>query len=380
MCAWQAAARGLKVLVVERSKHPGRKIIMSGGGRCNFTNLEVEPSNYLCNNPHFVKSALKQYLNWDFIGSVIEHGISYHERDLGKLFCDDSAKDILNMLLTECEQAGVELLTQCDISEVSWQQDSGYTLQTNKGKLRSPKLVIATGGLSIPKLKGGEFGYQVAEQFGLNIVPMRAGLVPFIFSDEAGKIFEDLSGTALDVTLSNQRASFSEAVLFTHRGLSGPAALQLSNYWHSGEQIMMDLLPSLEAADYLLEQKNSQAKSLLRTVLREHLPKALISHLEANWWPQEADKPMAEINNQRLKDIGQQLNNWALKPAGTEGYRTAEVTLGGVDCAQISSKTMAAKDQPGLYFIGEVLDVTGHLGGFNFQWAWSSGYACAQDL
>lgn len=380
MCAWQAAARGRKVLVVERSKHLGRKILMSGGGRCNFTNLEVEAKNFLCDNPHFVKSALKQYTNWDFIARVIEHDIAYHERDLGKLFCDHSAKDILTMLVTECQAVGVEILKECEIDEVNWARETGYLLSSSRGELRSQKLVIATGGLSIPKFKGGEFGYRVARQFGLEVLPTRAGLVPFVFSDEAGKVFESISGTALDVTLSNQRASFTEAVLFTHRGLSGPASLQLSNYWHSGETIYMDLLPTLDAEAFLLEQKQLQAKSVLRTVLREHLPKALIKQLETMWWPKEGDTAIAEINNQRLREIANSLNNWALKPAGTEGYRTAEVTLGGVNCDQISSKTMEAKEQEGLFFIGEVLDVTGHLGGFNFQWAWSSGYACAQAL
>ncbi|MBB6522755.1 NAD(P)/FAD-dependent oxidoreductase [Pseudoteredinibacter isoporae] len=380
MCAWQAAARGLKVTVLERAKRPGRKILMSGGGRCNFTNLDVEARHFLCENPHFVKSALKQYSNWDFIGKVIEHEIPYHERDLGKLFCDDSAKDILNMLLLECEATTrVNLISQCDVQTVDKPKDD-FLLQSNKGQFSAPQLVVATGGLSIPSMGGGEFGYQIAEQFGLTLLPTRAGLVPFTFSDAAGKIFESLAGIAIDVTLSNERASFSEAVLFTHRGLSGPASLQLSNYWHSGETIHMDLLPSLDARAFLLEQKQQQAKAKLRSLLRDLLPKALIKHLEQLWWPTESDRAMAEFSNQRLEEIARQLNNWVLKPSGTEGYRTAEVTLGGVDCRQLSSKTMEAETQSGLFFIGEVVDVTGHLGGFNFQWAWSSAYACAQAL
>lgn len=380
MCAWQAAARGLNVHLLERAKRPGRKILMSGGGRCNFTNLEVEAKHFICNNPHFVKSALSQYSNWDFIGKVIEYGIPYHERDLGKLFCDDSARDILDLLLSECEQAAVNLIKGCDISKVKWQDDIGYVLSTNKGDFQSQQLVIATGGMSIPSMGGGDLGYQIAEQFGLNIISTRAGLVPFTFSDYAGQIFESLSGIALDVTLSNDRASFNEAVLFTHRGLSGPASLQLSNYWHSGESIAMDLLPSLEAEPFLLAEKNKQGRAKLRNVLRELLPKALIKQLELQWWPKEAELAMAEFSNQRLQEIASQLNHWVLKPSGTEGYRTAEVTLGGVDCQQISSKTMEAQSQQGLYFIGEVLDVTGHLGGFNFQWAWSSAFACAKAL
>lgn len=379
MCAWQAAARGLKVTLLERAKRPGRKILMSGGGRCNFTNLEVEARHFLCENPHYVKSALKQYSNWDFIGKVIEHGIPYHERDLGKLFCDDSAKDILNMLLQECEASKVELINQCEVQTVE-KPNGDFLLHSNKGPFSAPQLVVATGGLSIPKMGGGEFGYQIAEQFGLSILPTRAGLVPFTFSDAAGKIFESLAGIAIDVTLSNERASFSEAILFTHRGLSGPASLQLSNYWHSGETIVMDLLPSQDMAEFLIEQKPLQSKAKLRSLLKDSLPKALIKQLEQLWWPKEAELALAEFSNQRLLEIARQFNHWVLKPSGTEGYRTAEVTLGGVDCRQLSSKTMEAETQKGLFFIGEVVDVTGHLGGFNFQWAWSSAYACAHAL
>lgn len=395
MCAWQAASRGLNVILLERAKRPGRKILMSGGGRCNFTNLEVEARHYLCNNPHFVKSALKQYSNWEFIAKVIEHGIAYHERDLGKLFCDDSAKDILDMLLHECSNSGVQLITQCEVNKISHKKSqdessndkektptvsANYQLHSNKGVFSAPQLVIATGGLSIPSMGGGDFGYEVAQQFGLDLLPTRAGLVPFTFTDAAGDIFEALAGIALDVTLSNKRASFSEAVLFTHRGLSGPASLQLSNYWHSGETITMDLLPNIDALAFLNEQKQQQAKAKLRSVLRDILPKALTKQLEQLWWPVEADLALAEFSKQRLQDIAKNLNAWQLKPSGTEGYRTAEVTLGGVDCRQLSSKTMEAEQQPGLFFIGEVVDVSGHLGGFNFQWAWSSAYACAQAL
>ncbi len=401
MCAWQAASRGLNVVLLERAKRPGRKILMSGGGRCNFTNLEVESRHFLCSNPHFVKSALKQYSNWEFIGKVIEHEIPYHERDLGKLFCDDSAKDILDMLLNECSNSGATLITQCEVKKITYKpsaesplgapQDNSakqesrvtkatYHLHSNKGEFSAPQLVIATGGLSIPSMGGGDFGYEVAQQFGLDICTTRAGLVPFTFTDATGDIFESLAGIALDVTLSNQRASFSEAVLFTHRGLSGPASLQLSNYWHSGETITMDLLPNIDALAFLSEQKQQQAKAKLRNVLRDILPKALTKQLEQLWWPVEADLALAEFSKQRLQDIAKNLNAWQLKPSGTEGYRTAEVTLGGVDCRQLSSKTMEAEQQPGLFFIGEVVDVSGHLGGFNFQWARSSAYACPQAL
>jgi len=379
MCAWQAAARGFKVALLERSKRPGRKILMSGGGRCNFTNMDVQPSNYLCQNPHFVKSALKQYGQWDFIAKVIEHGIPYHEREHGQLFCDDSAKDINEMLLAECRNAGVELFTKCETTSVEY-NDGLYTLQTNTGEFSATNLVVATGGLSIPSMGVGDFGYALATQFDLKLLPTSAGLVPFTFTDKLGEAFARLSGTAIDARIELGKTNFREALLFTHRGLSGPVCLQISNYWKSGDNISIDLLPDEDMAVSLIDLKSSKPKSLLRTLLSQLLPKALVSELETLWWPDNKDTPLSEFTNNALIEIGRQLNQWVVKPSGTEGYRTAEVTLGGLDTDCLSSKTMEVKTQAGLHFIGEAVDVTGHLGGFNFQWAWSSAYACAQHL
>ena len=385
MCAITAAKRGRSVLVIDASNKVGKKILMSGGGRCNFTNMEVTPDNYICANRHFVKSALTRYSNWDFIAMVLEYGIPYHERKHGQLFCDDSAKDILNMLLVECDKAGVRVNTHCDTSKVMAPSTAKphYTLSTNQGELRSQSLVIATGSLSIPTMGASGFGHDVADQFGLKVLPLRAGLVPFTFSDHVKGISERLSGLALDGTLScidgnGQERSFSEAILFTHRGLSGPAVLQLSNYWQPGSAVHFDMVPSLDMSEWLLAQKQSSPKSLLRTLVGQQLSKGLVTELQTLFWPEQQHKPVAEITDAVLKTVGEQINGWQLKPSGTEGYRTAEVTLGGVDTDEISSKTLEAKKQPGLFFIGEVLDVSGHLGGFNFQWAWSSGFAAGQ--
>ncbi|WP_281273378.1 NAD(P)/FAD-dependent oxidoreductase [Sinobacterium caligoides] len=380
MCAMTAGRRGRSVLVIDASNKVGKKILMSGGGRCNFTNMEVTPEHYICANPHFVKSALTRYSNWDFIGMVLEHGIAYHERKHGQLFCDDSAKDILTMLLQECEQAGVKVTTHCKTTQVRPPGKEGeyYRLSTSQGELRCASLVIATGSLSIPTMGATGFGHDIARQFAINVLPLRAGLVPFTFSDGFKAITERLSGLALDGTLSCGRHSFSEAILFTHRGLSGPAVLQLSNYWQPGDEICLDLLPSLDMGEWLKAQKSRSPKSLVRTLVGQHLAKALVVELQQLFWPAQSETAIAEATDSQLQQIGDHINGWVLKPSGTEGYRTAEVTLGGVDTDQISSKTFEAKGQPGLYFIGEVLDVSGHLGGFNFQWAWSSGFAAGQ--
>ncbi len=377
MCAWHAAARGRNVAILEHTKKLGKKILMSGGGRCNFTNLDIQPSNYLCHNPHFVKSALKRYTQWDFIAKVIEHNIPYHERKHGELFCDESAKDILGLLVEECLAAKVRMYTHCEISTVEY-NDKKYNILSSLGEWQCESLVIATGGLSIPSMQTTSFAYEIAEQFGMNTLERSAGLVPFTFSDNTLAICKSLSGNAIEVTVTCNNENFTENMLFTHRGLSGPCMLQISNYWRSGQYILIDLLPQQNMAEELVTSKSTHAKSLLKTVLAYYLPKSLVAELESMWWTEHADKPIAEISNDLLIAIGEKLNRWQLKPSGTEGYRTAEVTLGGVDTDFLSSKTMESKVQPKLYFIGECVDVTGHLGGYNFQWAWSSAYAAAQ--
>jgi predicted Rossmann fold flavoprotein len=378
MCAAQAGQRGKKVVVLERTAKVGKKILMSGGGRCNFTNLDVTPANYLSANPHFCKSALSRYTQWDFIGLVAQYGIPYHEKKLGQLFCDNSAKDILDLLLAECSKGDVTIKTNSDIRQIDG--NDRLTLDTSLGQFEADAVVIASGGLSIPTMGVTGFGYDVARQFGLNVLPTRAGLVPFTFSDHIKDISNRLSGLSLDAVLSNERASFRENILFTHRGLSGPAVLQLSSYWQEGETIAADLLPGVDVLRWLLDCKKQQPKALLRTVLAEQLPRKLVLELETLWWKEQAEKPLAEFGNKLLEQIAAQLNGWVLKPAGTEGYRTAEVTLGGVDTDGLSSKTMECKTRSGLFFIGEVVDVTGWLGGYNFQWAWASAYAAAMAV
>lgn len=378
MCAAMAGQRGKRVVVLERTAKVGKKILMSGGGRCNFTNLDVTPAHYLSANPHFCKSALSRYTQWDFIGLVAQYGIPYHEKKCGQLFCDDSARDILNLLLAECHKGNVTIKTNCDIRQID--ANDRFCLDTNQGFYEAEAVVIATGGLSIPTMGVTGYGYQVAQQFGLTIQPTRAGLVPFTFSDTVKELSNRLSGLSLDCILSNERAAFHENILFTHRGLSGPAVLQLSSYWCEGETIQADLLPGIQALQWLLDAKRQQPKSLLRTVLAESLPRKLVLEFERLWWKDLAEKPLAEFSNKVLESIAVQLNGWTLKPAGTEGYRTAEVTLGGVDTDGLSSKTMECKTRSGLFFIGEVVDVTGWLGGYNFQWAWSSAYAAAMAV
>lgn len=378
MCAAQAGQRGKRVLVLERTTKVGKKILMSGGGRCNFTNLDVTPAHYLCGNPHFCKSALSRYTQWDFIGLVGQYGIPWHEKKHGQLFCDNSAKDILDMLLAECSKGNVCVKTGCDIQQVS--ADNGFRLETGLGQFRADALVMATGGLSIPSMGVTGFGYEVAQQFGHEVLPIRAGLVPFTFSDHIKPLANRLSGLSLDVRLSNARQQFRENLLFTHRGISGPAVLQLSSWWQPGETIEVDLLPDQDVAQWLLACKQKQPKTLLRTLLAESLPRKLVLELEALWWNEQAEKPLGEFSNKWLEQMAGLLKAWVLKPSGTEGYRTAEVTLGGVDTNGLSSRTMESKTQPGLFFVGEVVDVTGFLGGFNFQWAWSSAHAAAMAV
>ena len=374
-CALTAGQRGRSVLVLDSSNKVGKKILMSGGGGCNFTNLDITPENYLSQNPHFCISALNRYNQWQFIDLVERHNIPYHEKSHGELFCDNSSKDILKMLLDECTAAQVVIRTKSIISQIEPVEEGGFNLSVAGQKLHCQSLVVASGGLSIPTLGASGFGYDIAEQFGLELLPRTAGLVPFTFSDWVKDISETNSGLSIDVEMSVNGISFRENLLFTHRGISGPAALQLSSYWQPGQFISVNLLPGQDALALLLGYKQSNPKSLLRNLIAPLLSKGLTQSLQTRYWPQHAETPIAEIANATLETLADHLSNWQLKPSGTEGYRTAEVTLCGVNTDHISSKTMACKTQPDLYFIGEVLDVTGHLGGYNFQWAWASGYA-----
>ncbi|WP_409978076.1 NAD(P)/FAD-dependent oxidoreductase [Pseudomonas sp. C9-3] len=377
MCAMSAAARGRQVLLIDHANKAGKKILMSGGGRCNFTNMYCEPVNFLSQNPHFCKSALARFTQWDFIALVAKHGVPYHEKKLGQLFCDNKSSDILGLLLDECDQAGVDLRLDTSVTEIARLDEGGYQLQTSLGLARCESLVIATGGLSIPTLGATGFGYQIARQFGHNVLPTRAGLVPFTLTDPQLKaLCTELSGTSVeDCRVSCNGQSFVENILFTHRGLSGPAILQISSYWQPGDTISIDLLPRIDLPVWLAEQQRERPNSELKTLLGELFTKKMAGLLAEQWF---VSKPMKQYTPAELKAIAESLGNWQLVPAGTEGYRTAEVTLGGVDTREVSSKTLESLKSPGLYFVGEVLDVTGHLGGFNFQWAWASGYAAAQ--
>ena len=374
-CAQTAGQRGRSVLVLDSSNKVGKKILMSGGGGCNFTNLDIRPENYLSNNPHFCISALNRYNQWQFIDLVERHNIPYHEKSHGELFCDNSSKDILKMLLDECAVANVNIRTKSIISQIKPAEEGGFHLSLADQKIHCQSLVVASGGLSIPTLGASGFGYDIAEQFGLGLLPRSAGLVPFTFSDWVKDISETNSGLSIDVEMSVNGVSFRENLLFTHRGISGPAALQLSSYWEPGQVISVNLLPDQDALSLLLGYKESNPKSLLRNLIAPLLSKGFTQSLQSRYWPQYAETPIAEIANSKLENLASHLSNWKLKPSGTEGYRTAEVTLCGVNTDNVSSKTMECKSQPGLYFVGEVLDVTGHLGGYNFQWAWASGYA-----
>ena len=379
-CALTAGKRERRVLLLEKSNKIGKKILMSGGGRCNFTNQVVDADNFISGNRHFCKAALNRYSQWDFINMVEAHGIDYEQRKHSQLFCIDSAKNILNMLLRECEHAGVTIKANCDVSNIGVAHTGNtyqMTLQQRQSTslLSCDSLVVATGGLSIPTLGGSGLGYEIASQFDLTVTEKRAGLVPFMFTDENKALFDRLSGLSLEVSVQCNGQSFTEQLLFTHRGLSGPVILQISNYWHQGDEITIDLLPDIEATAWLLQAKAQQGKIFLKNLVAQNLSKALAAELESLWWPEQSEIRVADFLDKELIRIGRLINQWQLKPSATEGYRTAEVTLGGVDTNSVSSKTMEVKDQPGLYIIGEVLDVSGHLGGFNFQWAWSSGYS-----
>ncbi|WP_332396139.1 NAD(P)/FAD-dependent oxidoreductase [Vibrio metschnikovii] len=376
MCAAQAAQRGRQVLVMDHAKKPGRKILISGGGRCNFTNYDVSAANYLCRNPHFVKSALSQYSNWDFISLVSKYGIGFEEREHGQLFCVDSAKEIVNLLLAECDQPTLKQRYQVDIQTISKTAD-GFVLQTSQGTWQCQSLVIATGGLSMPKLGATPFGYKVAEQFAIPVLPTCAGLVPFTLHVADKEALAELSGIALPVEIHARcGTSFKEALLFTHRGLSGPAVLQISSYWQPGQTLSINLLPNVDVDHALAEAREQHPNQTLKTTLSRLLPKRLVEVLIERGLL--VDKPMKQLTPTVLKQTAQALQEWQIVPNGTEGYRTAEVTLGGVDTDWLSSKTMECKTVPGLFFVGEVMDVTGWLGGYNFQWAWSSGYVAGQ--
>ncbi|MUI52584.1 NAD(P)/FAD-dependent oxidoreductase [Aliivibrio fischeri] len=378
MCAAEAAKRGRSVLVVDHAKKPGRKILISGGGRCNFTNYDVTASNYVCQNPHFVKSALSQYTNWDFISLISKYGIEFEERDHGQLFCIDSAKEIVDMLLKECELVGVNYRYRCEISGIE-KTDTGFTLMLDSDELACESLVVATGGLSMPKLGATPFGYQIAEQFGLSMVPTTAGLVPFTLHKEDKEAFSELSGIAIPVVVESENgSSFKENLLFTHRGLSGPSILQISSYWKAGQKITIDLLPNDDLSEELDKMRESNPNQSIKNSLAKLLPKRVVETLLNKTIFNE--RSLKQVNLKEQQELCSLLHKWQVLPNGTEGYRTAEVTLGGVNTDELSSKTMESKKVPGLYFVGEVMDVSGWLGGYNFQWAWSSGYVAGINV
>ena len=377
MCALTAGGRGLRVAVLDHANKVGKKILMSGGGRCNFTHTGTTPANYLSANPHFCKSALARYTPWHFIDLVEKHRIGYHEKAPGQLFCDVSSKLIVKMLLDECAAVGVEVRSHCAIERVEQADGDGFRLRTAQGTFAAPALVVASGGLSIPSLGASGFGYELARQFGHGVLPTRAGLVPLTLSGKHQERLVDLSGVALEVEARCNGRSFREALLFTHRGVSGPAILQISSYWQSGDELRLDLLPGRDAHDWLHAQQKQRPDAELKTVLAEVLPRRFAQRLCEVWLP---NRPMRQYDPPQLRQAAALLADWPLVASGTEGYRTAEVTLGGVDTDGISSSTMQSRRVPGLYFIGEVLDVTGWLGGYNFQWAWASGHAAGQAL
>jgi predicted Rossmann fold flavoprotein len=376
MCALTAGQRGLRVSVIEHANRVGKKILMSGGGRCNFTNTGTTPANYLSANPHFCKSALARYTPSDFIGMVERHGIAYHEKELGQLFCDDSSKQIVKMLVDECEAAGVRIETGCSVENVQ-RTDGGFRLRTTRGTLSAPALVVACGGLSIPSMGASGFGYELARQFGHTVLPTRAGLVPLTLTGKHQEHLQDLSGVALPVEATCNGQSFRNFMLITHRGVSGPSILQISSYWRPGDDLRLNLLPYGDAFQLLREQQSVRPAAEFKTVLSDLLPRRFAQRLCELWLP---NRPMKQFNEPQLREIAAQLQSWPLIASGTEGYRTAEVTLGGVDTDELSSSTMQSKKIPGLYFIGEVVDVTGWLGGYNFQWAWASGHAAGNAV
>jgi predicted Rossmann fold flavoprotein len=375
MCAIEAAKRGRKVRVLDHANKAGKKILMSGGGRCNFTNYTVEADNYISHNPHFCKSALKRFNQWDFLALIAQYQIPYHERLHGQLFCNDSAKDILDMLLNECHRYGAEIQLDCSIKQVKKLDSGQFQLETSQGAFQAQSLVIASGGLSIPKMGATAFGYQLAEQFAIKVWPTRAGLVPLTLQPDDKERFTPLTGIAVPCQITNQSRSFTENLLFTHRGLSGPAILQISSYWQPGEALIINLLPDLDLLATLKQKRQQGHKAKIQTLLADYLPKRLLQALLSEV---QLNMTLADCSDKQLQSMSDNLQSWLIKPNGSEGYRTAEVTLGGVDCDAVSSKTMESLQVSGLYFVGEVLDVSGWLGGYNFQWAWASGWCAGQ--
>ncbi len=376
MCALTAGQRGRSVVVLDHAKAPGEKIRISGGGRCNFTNIHTGPKNFFSANPHFAKSALARFTPSDFVAMVEKHGIAWHEKTLGQLFCDDSAKDIIRMLLDEMRAGGVELRLGTEIVGIEKGVDT-FRVSTNEGPVEARALVIATGGKSIPKMGATGFAYRVAGDFGLAVTETRPGLVPLTLEPNLLAELSVLSGVAVDAEARHSKTAFREALLFTHRGLSGPAILQISSYWREGDEITLSLEPDLDFSALLKAAKKENGRQAVQTVLAQHLPKRLAQYVAEL---HRIERPLADLSDKVLDTIGSFLGRWPIKPAGSEGYRTAEVTLGGIDTAGLDSRTMMAKSVPGLYFIGECVDVTGWLGGYNFQWAWASGRAAGESM
>lgn len=375
MCAMRAGQRGKKVLLLDHAEEVGKKILISGGGRCNFTNLHIAPERFISANPHFCKSALKSYTQHDFITLVDKHRIAYHEKTLGQLFCDASARAIVGMLLAECAAANVDIRTNHKITTVT--KSDHFQIETDHGTFTAPALVLATGGLSIPKMGATNLSHRIAEQFGLPLTPLSPALVPLTFSGDALAMMQPLSGVALEIIASSGKQNFREAMVFTHRGLSGPAILQISSYWQKPETITLDLLPETNAENFLLDRKKTRPKAELKTILGEVLPQRLAQSLTEAYF---TASPIGLLTDKNLREVAAFLKAWKLSPYGSEGYAKAEVTLGGVDTSALSSKTMEATKVPGLYVIGEAMDVTGWLGGYNFQWAWSSGWAAGSAV
>lgn len=376
MCAIVAGRRGRSVILLDHANAPGEKIRISGGGRCNFTNIHAGPKNYLSANPHFAKSALARFTPADFMTMGEKHGIAWHEKTLGQLFCDESAKDIIRMLLDEMRAAQVELSLGCEIASVTKGTD-GFAVETSAGLIRAGAVVIATGGKSIPKMGATGFAYKLAEQFGLAVTETRPGLVPLTLDPALLAELAPLAGVSVDAEVRHGKTAFREALLFTHRGLSGPAILQISSYWREGDEITLSLEPDVDFAAVLKAAKKENGRQAVQTVLAQHLPRRLAQYVTER---QKIEKPLADLSDKALEAIAAFLHGWTVKPAGSEGYRTAEVTLGGIDTGGLDSKTMQAKAVPGLYFIGECVDVTGWLGGYNFQWAWASGHAAGESI
>ncbi len=377
MCAIRAGQRGRSVIILDHAKAPGEKIRISGGGRCNFTNIHAGPKNYLSQNPHFAKSALARYTPRDFLDLVEKHKIAWHEKTLGQLFCDDSAKDIIRMLLTEMQAVGAKLRLQTEITSVEGMATGGFRVATSQGVIEAKSLVVATGGKSIPKMGSTGFAYKLAEQFGLPLVEPRPGLVPLTLDPSQLERLSPLSGVAVPANISHGKTTFREALLFTHRGLSGPSILQISSYWREGDAIRLKLEPEQDIAEKLKAAKKANGRQSAQTALGEILPKRLAQYLVEQ---SGLTSHLADLSDKTLMALAASAQDWQIRPSGSEGYRTAEVTLGGVNTGHLDSKSMQAKAVPGLYFIGEGVDVTGWLGGYNFQWAWASGYAAGESV